>query len=217
MPEDVFAHDARFAHQEQPDVSVQQIAAVYAEALLGATEKAGQTEVVLAELDQLVSEVLDRIPKFAAVLGSAWISHEEKVGMLDRVLGGRVSPLLLNFLKVLSRRGRLDCLAAIRREAHRVWDRLRNRVPVQVTTATPLAPPLAQRLTQRLRSLVGGEPVIEYRVDPAVIGGLVVRVGDTLFDASVVTQLQSLRKQILDRSAYEIQSRRDRFRHPAGN
>ena len=70
-------------------------------------------------------------------------------------------------------------------------------------------------LAVALRAATGGEPVIERITDAGLIGGIVVRVGDTIYDASVAAQLETVRQQMIDRSAHEIQSRRDRFRDPA--
>jgi F-type H+-transporting ATPase subunit delta len=145
------------------------------------------------------------------------ISHDEIAGVLDRVLGGRASPLLLNFLKVLSRHRRLDCLRQIHRRLHALYDVLQNRVRVRLTTAAPLSTELASRIRIALRGKLEGEPVLELAVDPKLIGGAVLRLGDTVYDSSIANQLQILRQQMMDRSAHEIQSRRNRFRNPAGN
>jgi len=145
------------------------------------------------------------------------ISREEIAAVLDRVLGGRISPLMLNFLKVLSRHGRLDCLRVIHRRAHALYDILQNRVRVRLTTAAPLSTELASRIRIALRGKLEGEPVLELQSDPKLIGGAVLRLGDTVYDGSIANQLQILRQQMMDRSAHEIQSRRNRFRNPAGN
>jgi F-type H+-transporting ATPase subunit delta len=164
-----------------------------------------------------VADVLGSYPQLETVLASAMVSHEEKAGILDRVLGGQASPLVIHFLKVVSRHGRMGFLRAIHRQAHTLYEHRSGRVAVQVTTAVPLDGAAAQRLQQALRRLVDGEPVLKQRVEPALIGGMVVRVGDTIYDASVAKQLESMRQQMIDRSAHEIQSRRDRFRNPTGN
>jgi len=189
----------------------------YAEALLGAAEKAGRTDEVLEEFDLLVTAVLGCFPKLVAILASALISREERAGILDRVFGPAASPLLLNFLNVVSRHGRLDCLEAIHRRARLLHDRQRGRLHVKLTTAVPLDDATAGRIAGNLRKVLGGELVLEQVTDPALIGGAVVRVGDTVYDGSIANQLQIVRQQMIDRSIYEIQSRRDRFRHPAGN
>jgi F-type H+-transporting ATPase subunit delta len=214
---DINAEHARVAAQIEADVGVEHIAHVYAEALLGASEKAGQTPAVLDEFDSLVADVLDRHPKLETILGSALISHEEKLGILDRVFGPRASATMLNFLKVVSHHGRLDCLRAIHLQAHRLYDKLRGRVQVELTTATPVSEDMARRIVAGIRGAVGGEPVLTRSVAPQLIGGAVLRIGDTVHDASIANQLQKVRQQMIDRSAHEIQSRRDRFRHPAGN
>ena len=70
---------------------------------------------------------------------------------------------------------------------------------------------------RRLAASRGRRPILETVVDPALIGGAVLRIGDTVYDGSVANQLQSIRQQMIDRSVHEIQSRRDRFRYPAGS
>ncbi len=214
---DTGAEHARRAAALDADVGREQIADIYAEALLRAAEKAGRTEAVLADLDAVVGELLDVHPHLEALLASPLAPHEEKQGLLDRLLGGQIERLLLNFLKVVSRRGRLDCLRAIRRQARLQYDRLRGRVAVQLTTAAPLDDEAAERLKARLQSALGAEPILTRRVDPGLIGGAVVRVGDTVYDGSVASQLELVRQQMIDRSVHEIQSRRDRFRDPAGS
>jgi F-type H+-transporting ATPase subunit delta len=217
MSDDRAIRDAQLATQMAADVGVEHVAAVYAEALLGAAETAGQTEAVLDEFDDLVAQVLDPSPRLERLLASRLISHDEKAGILDRVLGGRASPTMLHFLKVVSRHGRLDCLRAIHRQTRGLYDKMRGRVVVQVISAVPVDDQLAERIVQSIRPLLDGEPLLRRTVDPKLIGGIVVRVGDTVYDGSIAAQLNSVRQQMIDRSAHEIQSRRDRFRYPAGN
>ena len=88
---------------------------------------------------------------------------------------------------------------------------------MRLTTVTPLEPATLARIMESLRAMLPGEPVLEQATDPSLIGGAVLRVGDTVYDGSIANQLHNLRLEILDRSAHEIQSRRDRFRHSAGN
>ena len=217
MSQDPQARDARLAVEVEADVGLERLAAVYAEGFLKAAEKAGQTEALLDEFDSLLADVLGRFPKLEEILASGIISHEEKVGILDRALGPQASALFLSFLKVVSRHRRLDCLRAIHRQTHEQYQRMRGRVPVRVSTAAPIDNELARRIADNLRSIVDGEPILEQIVDPDLIGGVVVRVGDIVYDGSVATRLEEIRQQMIRRSGNEIQSRRDRFRHPAGN
>jgi F-type H+-transporting ATPase subunit delta len=214
---DITAEHARTAARIEADASAEHIADVYAQAFLEVAESARQTQALLAEFDSFISDVLDQYPKFDAVISSTMISHEEIAGILDRVLGGRISPLLSNFLKVASRHGRLAYLRAIHRCVHALYDVLQNRVRVRLTTATPLSTELASRIRIALRAKLEGEPVLELVTDPELIGGAVLRLGDTVYDGSIANQLQILRQQMMDRSAHEIQSRRNRFSNSAGN
>jgi len=206
------------AKQNKPTVNVgaQRVAAVYAKAFLGAAEKSGQTEALIEEL-AAVRAVLNQYPKLEAVFASALVPHEEKAQLLDRLFAKGLSPLSLDGLKVLARRGRLDLVRAVEDEVRKLYDQRRGRVRVELRTATPLEDGLSRSLADSLRKIVGGEPEVEPSVDPALIGGVVLRVGDTVYDASVAWQLQKVRQSMITRSVHEIQSRRDRFRHPGGN
>jgi F-type H+-transporting ATPase subunit delta len=123
----------------------------------------------------------------------------------------------MNFLKVLARHGRLDCLRAIHRQARALYDILQNRVRVKFITAEPLSPEMEAKIRIDLRTKLGGEPILETVVDPSLIGGAVLRLGDTVYDGSIANQLNSLRQDMMDWSAHEIQSRRDRFVNPTRN
>jgi F-type H+-transporting ATPase subunit delta len=214
---DKTSEDARTAARMDAEVGVEHVADVYAQALLSAAEKAGQTAAAVAEFDALMSEVLDANPRFQAVLSSKLISPEKTSAILNRVLGGRISPLFMNFMQVLSRHGRLDCLRAIHLQTHVLNDILQNRIRVQFITAEPLAPELEAKIRISLRAKLGGEPLLETIVDPHLIGGAVLRLGDTVYDGSIANQLNTLRQEMMDWSAHEIQSRRDRFVNPTRN
>jgi F-type H+-transporting ATPase subunit delta len=189
----------------------QQIGAVYAKALLGAAEKAGQTDAVVEELDSLVADVLDKLPSFQAALASPRIGHEEKVALLDRAFAGRMLPVLLNFLKVLSRHGRLDCLRAIAEAAQKLLNELRGRVEVWVTTAAPLSKPLRDQIVTRLSALLGQDVVLKTKLDPEMLGGLVVRIGDTVFDGSVSARLIQMRQSAVEKTAARFRQSLERF------
>ncbi|HVX63497.1 MAG TPA: ATP synthase F1 subunit delta [Pirellulales bacterium] len=199
------------------DPAAHQLATTYARALLGASENAGNTEEVLAEFDSLLRDVLSRYPRIDDILASGMIANEEKAELVARVFSGRVTPLFLHFLEVVTGHGRGRYLKAIHSAAHDLYDQLRGRVRVQVTTAVPLDEELAQRIAAQLRSALSAEPKLERRVDPELVSGIVLRIGDTVYDGSVSTQLERIRSQMIHRSVHEIQRRRDSFGTPAGN
>ena len=214
---DITAEHARAAAQIEADVGVEHIADVYAQGLLDATERAGQTAAILDEFDALMADVLDKFPRLETVLASSLVSSEEKSGIIDRVFGSRLSPMLTHFLKVTARHERLDCLRAIHSRMHDLYDKLRNRVPVRLTTATPASAAMIANIMNDLRAKLGSEPILEQTVDASLIGGAILRIGDVVYDGSVANQLKNLREKMSDRSTHEIQSGRDRFRNSAGN
>jgi F-type H+-transporting ATPase subunit delta len=205
------------AAEQVTDPGAQRVAGVYAKAFLAAAVKAGTAEDALGELAEIETEVLERFPRLTEILASAFINAEEKVKIVDRAFAGRVSPLVLNFLRVLAQHERLESLRDIVRSARAQYAVLQGLVRVEVTTATQLSNELADKIKQQLRGTLGGEPVLVSRVRPELIGGIVLRVGDAVYDGSIVAQLADVRDRIINRSVHEIQSRRNSFSHPTGN
>jgi F-type H+-transporting ATPase subunit delta len=218
MSKPIPEQDALFAAELAADVGIERIARMYAEAFLGAVEaKKESLDEAVDEFVSFIADVLNANEKFEAVLASSVIAADKKTSVIERIFAGKASPLFLSFLKVLAKHGRLEIVRAVFREVIKLNDKRKGRIPVTVTTATALPPDLFDGLAERLRAKLGGEPVIRNTVDPDVIGGIVVRVGDTIYDGSIATQLLNVRQNIIDRSSHEIQSRRDRFRNSEGN
>ena len=193
------------------DSEHQHVGTTYAQALVRAGEKAGVSDIVVAELESMVRDVFDRLPKFEAALVSPRIAFEHKELLLDRALSGRAHPLLLNFLKVVARRGRFNCLRAISRAAREEFRRLRGRVEVRVESAQPLDDPTQTLIAQQLCATLGREVDLQLSVSPEIVAGLIIRVGDTVYDGSVSNRLARLRDEIVERSNQKIRSQSDRF------
>ncbi len=209
--------DSLCVAQQCADATREKLADIYAKAFLGACLATGTSfEDVCREYESFLDDVCASFPKFQEVLTSANVSVEEKYGIIDRVCG-ESSAVFKNFLKVLARRGRLDMLQDVYKGSLRLNLTQSGKTIVQVTTATPIDSVARGKLTASLRKLVGGEPVLSSNVDPDVIGGVIIRVGDVVYDASILTQLNKVRQNIVYRSAHEIQSRRDCFRNTEGN
>jgi F-type H+-transporting ATPase subunit delta len=199
--------------QVQPtaDVSAQRIARIYAEALLNAAEKRGEGQAVLEQLDSLVGDVFAANPHVEEFLASPAVPTKVKAAAIDNTFGPRSGQLFTNFLRVLNDHGRLELLRAINFALRELVDRRARRVRVHVRSATPLHDDQRERLRQELREGFRLEPVLEEHVDPDLLGGLVVRVGDWQYDGSVRTRLRTIRTFLIERSSNEIQSGRDRF------
>lgn len=198
------------------DVSAQGIAEAYAKALLEATEAAGKSEAVLAELDSWIDDVLEKQPKLDRLFASLVVDAEEKFALIDRALK-KAEPLFVNFMKVLAQHERLEIIRTVRTKAHHFLDKLRGRTEASVVSAAPLDPKHSAAIKARLQATYGGEIVLRETVDPSLIGGVIVRVGDRVVDGSLANSLARLKEQLINRSVHEIQRRRDSFSSPAGN
>lgn len=196
---------------ETADIGKQQIAAVYAKALISASEKTGKTDEVLSEFDSLVDDVLVAFPGFEGTLSSPRLSPDEKLALIDRVFGGRASEEMKTFLKVLCQHGRLDCLSEIRNQAHKIRNGLRNRVAVQVTTAHPLSDQQREQIVHELQVKMSCEVDLAQEVDEEIIGGLVVRVGDTVVDGSVRNRLAQMQVKAVQRVVEQIHGDNEKF------
>lgn len=209
--------EAKSGRAPAVDVGQRRLGQTYAQALYAAAQKAGQVEATVEQFESLIVDVLERQPAFEEVLTSGFVSHEEKATLLDRVLGKQAAPLVLNLLKVLAKNGRLNCLRAIGTALQEIHDEAQGKVRVAVTTAVPLEDAQAREIVVQMRQMLGKEPLLDKQINPDLLGGVVVRVGDVVYDGSVATQLNRVREQMINRSVHEIQSRRDRFSPAAGN
>jgi F-type H+-transporting ATPase subunit delta len=194
------------------DVGAQRVARVYAEALYRAALQQNQTREVLEELDSLVRDVFPALPDLEHFLASGAISRERKPQVIRDTLGRQASPLFLNFLLVLNDHERLGLVRPILVEYRELYNRRTGHIRVLVRSAVPLPEDQQQRLRQELHALYHREPILDIRIQPDLLGGLVLQVGDWVYDGSVRSRLNNLRNQLIERSSYEIQHGRDRFR-----
>jgi F-type H+-transporting ATPase subunit delta len=122
---------------------------------------------------------------------------ESRTRLLDKLFTGRVSRPAANLVGVLGRRSRLELLSAIALEYRRLVHRHRGIVEAVVTSAAPLSPQESAAVRERVVAMTGAQVELEETVDPDLIGGLTVRVGDHLLDASVRGRLERLRDQLV--------------------
>jgi F-type H+-transporting ATPase subunit delta len=195
------------------DESASALTRTYAEALINAAEKTGQAEDVLAELDAILAFVVEKFPTFALMMGSPLRSGADKDRIIVEAFEGKAMPMSVHFLRVLNRHGRLELLGSIVRAARALWDRRQNRQPVTVRSARALVDAQRKTLQERLARALGATPVLRLEVDPALLGGLVVQIGDDVYDASIRNRLEQLRHRLIEGKTHEIQSRRDHFSH----
>jgi F-type H+-transporting ATPase subunit delta len=198
------------------DVTEEQIARVYAQAFLGAVAKHANVGDYVEEISAIVSDLLDPFPNLEDILRSALLAHEHKEQILDRVFGPLVASDVLHFLKVLSRHNRLGLLRLIARLVNKFYSEQRGQATVEIRVATALDESLRDAIRDQLQKKLGKEPVLNVVIDPSLIAGMVVRVGDRVYDGSVHTQLNNARKAMIARAVDLIEAGPERFLQTAG-
>ncbi|MDP7377841.1 MAG: ATP synthase F1 subunit delta [Pirellulaceae bacterium] len=192
------------------DTERQYIGTVYAKGLLGAAEKANQVTQVVDELESIVVDVLPQLPKLKLLLESPRVPMEVKEKVLNQSFSAG-SSVLLTFHKVVCRHGRFDCLRVISRTATALLQEQTGVVEVRVTTAELVPESMHEELKTKLGQILEKQVVIRTETDADILGGLVVRVGDTVFDGSVANQLSQIRRTAVDQAMQQIRQSLDRF------
>jgi F-type H+-transporting ATPase subunit delta len=180
------------------------IARVYAQAILELTP-ADARDSLLEELDGLVAVVRAQ-PEFAGFLASPMVDQEARRSVIEKALQGVISDLLLDSLQIMNRKSRLPLLPAVAEAYRQEYDRARGVVAVRVRTAVGLDDAQRNELTARLKEVTKKTPAIEEIVDPSIVGGMIVQIGDLLLDGSVARQLEVAGRKIQERASKEIRS-----------
>jgi F-type H+-transporting ATPase subunit delta len=191
--------------------SERRVARVYAEALLNVAEQRGEAEAIGQELQALVTDVFAKAPQIERALISPVVKRSAKVPVLAHAFKGKASDLLFNFLMVLNSKDRLILVRHVAAAYRNLLDERAKRVRVTVRSAVALTDEQAERLQQTIAQATGLNPVLMTRVEEDLLGGMIVQIGDNVFDSSVRTRIEAIRNQLLARSSYEIQTGRDRF------
>jgi len=168
----------------------------YARALLESAADAGKMEEVAGELEAFVAS-LDQVPKLRLILLSPEIERSKKRELVERLADGRFSDLFLRFLTLLIRAGRESLLPVIRTEYSRLLDRKLGRICAETTTAVPLEEELVEQLGRSMSEMLGAEVKLRTRVDPDILGGVVIRVDGKVYDASLRRRLERMREELL--------------------
>jgi F-type H+-transporting ATPase subunit delta len=187
------------------DEQDREIGRLYAGAILHVAEEGGQAEELLEELNGLIA-YLDGNPELEQFLGSPLIEEGPRAQAIERAFRGKASDLLVDSLLVINRKGRLSALRAVAVAYRKELRNLRGWMDVVVRTAVPLTAALRERLNQVLAASTSRKPTLIEKIDPAVIGGLVIEVEGRKIDASVASRLHDLSEALLARASREIHS-----------
>ncbi|MEA2348253.1 MAG: F-type H+-transporting ATPase subunit delta [Thermoleophilaceae bacterium] len=173
---------------------MEEIAEVYSRALFQAAIENDVLDRVHDELGQF-ADVLSGNREMQLFFFSPYFSSDEKKDGIARVIDD-ADPRLVNFLELLAERHRLPAIFRIRRHLDAKWSEENKLLPVSVTAAIELDDALVQDIGQRIERQTGRKVELSSKVDPDVLGGIVLRVGNMVLDASIRNRLERLRKQV---------------------
>lgn len=173
---------------------MEEIAIVYARSLFEVAREQGDLDAVRDELTQFAAAV-DENRDLQVFFFSPYFSTQEKKDGLAAMLED-ADPALMNFLELLLEKHRMPAIFRIKRQLDRLWEDENRLLPVQITSATPLDKATIKQIGDRIGEQTGRRVELTSRVEPDILGGLVVQVGNSILDASIANRLEQLRKQV---------------------
>jgi len=173
---------------------MEQIATVYARSLFEVAQQDGKLDLVKEQLGQ-VADAIDENRDLSVFFFSPYFSTEEKKDGLRRIVED-ADPVVLNFLELLVENHRMPAIFRTRRHFDALWDDENQLLPVQLTSAVTLDSSTADQLGAAIEKSTGRKVELTSSVDPDLLGGIVLRVGNSILDASIRNRLELLRKQV---------------------
>ena len=174
---------------------MEEIAQVYARSLFEVATEHDKLDVVRDQLAEF-AEALDASHELQMFFFSPYFSTDEKQDGLRRTVTD-ADESFLNFLSLLLENHRMPVIFRVRREYDRLWREANHLLAVQITSAVELDPSVAERVGDEIGRQTGRTVELTSTVDPEILGGIVVRVGNSIIDASIRTRLDNLRKQVV--------------------
>ncbi|MGD1052146.1 MAG: ATP synthase F1 subunit delta [Solirubrobacteraceae bacterium] len=173
---------------------MEEIATVYARALFEAAQEQGRLDVLREQLGQ-VADAFDADRDLQVFFFSPYFSTQEKRDGLARMLTD-ADPLLTNFLELLIENHRMPVIFRMRRALDRLWEHENRLLPVEVTSAIALDDAAVARIGEQVGAQTGRRIELTSTIDPEILGGIVLRVGNAILDASIRNRLEQLRTQV---------------------
>jgi F-type H+-transporting ATPase subunit delta len=173
---------------------MEEIGRVYGDALFGVAKEEGKLDEVREQLGQF-ADALDGDRELQVFFFSPYFSSAEKRDGIGRAISG-AEPALVNFLELLAEKHRMPAIFRIRRHYEELWAEENKRLEVRVTAAVPLDDAVVKRVGDEIERKTNRKVDLSSEVDPDIIGGLVLRVGNMVLDASLKAKLERLRKEV---------------------
>jgi F-type H+-transporting ATPase subunit delta len=174
---------------------MEEIAQVYARSLYQVATEQDKLDKVREQLGEF-ADALDQSRELQTFFFSPYFSTEEKKDGLDAAVTD-ADETVRNFLRLLLENHRMPVVFRVRREVDRLWEEDHRLLPVEITSAVELDPSIAERIGEEIGRQTGRTVELTSAVDPDVIGGIVLRVGNSILDASIRNRLENLRKQVV--------------------
>lgn len=168
----------------------------YAQVLLELADETGALEEIAEQMKQ-IGELIKAEPDLRRLLESKVLSTSERAEALKNIFRGRIHDLVYRFVQVVNEKDRLELTDRIVRAFANLVDKKRGLIEVNVYVASRLDADLLQNVATRIGEISNSTAVVHQDVDPALIGGLKVRVADQLIDGSVATQLRLMGKKMV--------------------
>jgi F-type H+-transporting ATPase subunit delta len=173
---------------------VEEIAQVYSRSLFEVAKEHDMLDSIKEQL-AVFADALEENRELAIFFFSPYFSTEEKKRGLERALVD-ADPTFVNFLELLIENHRMPVIYRTRRQYEALWDAEHRLLPVEVTSAVTLDSAVARELGDRIREQTGQNVELTSHVDPDILGGIVLRVGNSILDASIKNRLQQLRREV---------------------
>jgi len=173
---------------------MEEIARVYSEALFEVAKEKGDLDEVRDQLGEFADAVAEDRDLQVFFFSPYFSSGEKREGISKAVTDA--NPELVNFLELLAEKHRMPALFRIRQEFDRLWDVENERLEVTVTSAVELDPSVVESIGAEIEKKTGKTIELTSRVDDAIIGGLVLQVGNRVLDGSVRNRLEKLRREV---------------------
>jgi ATP synthase F1 delta subunit len=173
---------------------MEEIAQVYARSLFEVARDQAKLDVLREQLGQVV-DAIEAHRQLQTFFFSPYFSTDEKQEALSRVIEGG-DPALMNFLKLLIENHRMPVIFRIRHQYERLWEEENRTLPVEITSAVELDEQTTDNLGRTIGERAGRRVTLSARVDPDIIGGIVLRVGNSILDASIRNRLEQLRRHV---------------------
>ena len=174
---------------------MEEIAAVYARSLFEVAKEQDKLDAVREQLGAF-ADALSETRDLQVFFFSPYFSTKEKEDGLERVVTD-AEPIVLNFLKLLIEKHRMPTVFRIRADYDRLWEQENKLLPVQITSAVELDEGTVRQLGDRISEQTDRRVELSARVEPDILGGIVVQVGNSVLDASLRNRLDQLRRQVV--------------------